>query len=91
MAATLGLTRYGLGVEFLDTNAGEKTSKTYQGFNFVNDDPDTRATQAILFVRGGTRGGKNYVGLAGLLAEDYSVNGVDVIARNAATGTVGGE
>lgn len=89
MAATLGLTRYGIGVEFNDTTEGEKTSKTYNGFNFANDDADIRATQATLFVRGGTRNNVTYVGLAGLLAENFIVNSLDVIARNQISGTVG--
>lgn len=87
--AALGLTRYGIGVEFSDTTEGEKTSKTYNGFDVLNASADSKATQATLFVRGGTESGVTYVGLVGLLAENFIVNSVDLIARNQVTGTEG--
>ena len=87
--AALGLTRFGIGVEFNDTTEGEKTSKTYNGFNMLDNSADSKATQVTLFVRGGTESGKTYVGLVGLLAENFIVNSIDIIARNQVTGTEG--
>lgn len=88
MAAEKGLTRFGIGVEFSDTTEGEKVSKTYNGFDMSNDDGD-QAMLTTLFVRGGgsAPGGTPYVGLAGLLTENFIINNIDIIARNQVTGT----
>lgn len=91
MAATLGRTRYGIGVTFADTEESATTSKAYNGFNFVSNNATVLANSASIFVRGGTYEGTVYPGLAGLLTTDFIVNDVDVIARNQVTGTVGGE
>lgn len=88
MAATLGRTRYGLGVTFANTQESEKTSKTYNGFNFQTSNPALIANQSALFVRGGTYNEVTYPGLAGLLAEGYQIDAFDVIARNQVNGTV---
>ena len=89
MAATLGLTRYGISVEFSDTTEGEKTSKTYNGIDFTSNNATALASKATVFVRGGTYDGATYTGLAGLLAENFIVNSIDLIARNQVNGTVG--
>lgn len=89
MAATLGLTRYGISVEFSDTEENAKVSKTYNGFNHVSNNATAIASSVSIFVRGGTYQGVTYPGLAGLLAENYIVNSVDSIARNQVDGTVG--
>ncbi|MBR0287803.1 MAG: hypothetical protein IJQ82_02370 [Selenomonadaceae bacterium] len=89
MAATLGRTRYGIGVEFSDTEENATTSKTYNGFNFISNNATVLANSASIFVRGGTHENVTYPGLAGLLAENFIVNDVDLIARNQVSGTVG--
>ena len=89
MAATLGLTRYGISVEFSDTEQNETTSKTYNGFNHVSNNAAAIANSASIFVRGGTYNDVTYPGLAGLLAENFIVNDVESIARNQVIGTVG--
>lgn len=91
MAATLGRTRYGISITFADTEESETTSKTYNGFNFVTSNAAVLANSTSIFVRGGTYEGKTYPGLAGLLAGNFIINDVDVIARNQVNGTVGGE
>lgn len=89
MAATLGRTRYGLGVTFANTTEGEKTTKTYNGFNMQTSNAIGLASQATLFVRGGEYDNVTYPGLAGLLSEEYTVNDLDIISRNQVTGTAG--
>lgn len=91
MAASLGRTRYGISVEFSDTDQNSTSSKTYNGFNYISSNPLNIAATASIFVRGGTYEGITYPGLAGLLTSNYIVNNIDVISRNQVNGTVGGE
>lgn len=81
--ATLGLTRFGIGVGYGEIGTTSATTKTYNGFNFTSDDPTAQANEAARFVRGG---GSTMPGLVGLLGESYVFSELDLIKRNSVNG-----
>lgn len=87
--ASLGQTRYGVSMTFMDPNEAT-VSKSFAGINFTNDVPQTKATYVSMFVKGlvDEAQGKDFPGLVGLLSDGYTLGSVDLTARNQVTGTV---
>lgn len=84
MAYNLDLTRFGIKLDFVDTN-NETTSKTYNGFNIMSDgqsNPGVAAMQFGRFIHGYDN---TFPGLVDFLF-GRSLAGKTLIRQNAITG-----
>lgn len=84
--ASLGLTRYGLSIEFGGPGATDRTTKSISGINFADSSVASISQQAAEFVNGNLSAGGYFGGLKDLLDTDYTINSVDVTSRNQVEG-----